>query len=233
VLCRRLAFDDGNPSAIAGALRVKHDTNVTYDGMAHASYNEVRMIPLTLPEQTTLETRVTTQPATTLWRYWDYWGTQVSVFDLQQPHDRLLVSAASTVEADAPPLPAPPSWDEIHARGGEGPMYEFLQPTLLTTVAPDLVATAREVVAGADPHEAVEGLTAWLRDNVEYMPGATGVQTSAQEAWEKRQGVCQDLAHLAVGLLRGLGMPARYVSGYLHPDPAAGIGDTVAGQSHA
>jgi transglutaminase-like putative cysteine protease len=136
------------------------------------------------------------------------------------------VSAASTVEADAPPLPAPPSWDEIHARGGEGPMYEFLQPTLLTTVAPDLVATAREVVAGADPHEAVEGLTAWLRDNVEYMPGATGV-TSAQEAWEKRQGVCQDLAHLVVGCYG----PVRVrlpPPGSRRMDP-----DTVAGQSHA
>jgi transglutaminase-like putative cysteine protease len=214
-------------------LRIRHETKVSYDGQAHAQYNEARMIPLTTPEQTTLEARIATQPATTAWRYWDYWGTQVSVFDLQQPHDRLVVNAVSTVEADAPVLPKPPSWAEILAQGGEGRLYEWLQPTPLTTVSPALVSLGRDAVAGADPHEAAAGLGGWVRENVAYVPGSTGVQTSAQEAWELHQGVCQDLAHLTVGLLRGLGIPARYVSGYLHADPDAGIGDRVEGQSHA
>ena len=65
------------------------------------------------------------------------------------------------------------------------------------------------------------------------MPGATGVQTNAQEAWDKGQGVCQDMAQLTVALLRAAGLPARYVSGYLHPDPEAEPGQAVAGQSHA
>ena len=60
----------------------------------------------------------------------------------------------------------------------------------------------------------------WVRDRVAYVPGATEVQTSAQEAWDKEQGVCQDIAHLTVALLRENGLPARYVSGYLHADPA-------------
>ena len=59
------------------------------------------------------------------------------------------------------------------------------------------------------------------------------MQTSAQEAWDQGQGVCQDIAHLTVALLREVGLPARYVSGYLHPYPEADLGDTVAGQSHA
>src|SRR5205085_2787593 len=63
--------------------------------------------------------------------------------------------------------------------------------------------------------------------------GATGVHTSAMEAWAERKGVCQDLAHLTVGLLRALGLPARYVSGYLHPIADADIRATVNGQSHA
>ena len=72
-----------------------------------------------------------------------------------------------------------------------------------------------------------------VRDNVAYVPGSTGVQTSAQEAWDLRKGVCQDIAHLTVGLLRGVGIPSRYVSGYLHPRADAQIGETVEGQSHA
>jgi transglutaminase-like putative cysteine protease len=59
------------------------------------------------------------------------------------------------------------------------------------------------------------------------------VWTDAQEAWDKGQGVCQDMAHVTVALLRAAGLPARYVSGYLHADPAAEPGTTVAGQGHA
>ena len=65
------------------------------------------------------------------------------------------------------------------------------------------------------------------------MPGATGVRTNAQEAWDKGQGVCQDMAQLTVALMRATGLPARYVSGYLHPDPKAEPGSTSVGQSHA
>jgi transglutaminase-like putative cysteine protease len=65
------------------------------------------------------------------------------------------------------------------------------------------------------------------------MPGATGVRTNAQEAWDQGQGVCQDLAHVTVALLRAAGLPARYVSGYLHADPSAQPGETAVGESHA
>lgn len=72
-----------------------------------------------------------------------------------------------------------------------------------------------------------------VRDRLAYVPGATGVSTSAVEAFHQREGVCQDFAHLTLAGLRALGIPARYVSGYLHPDPRAGIGETMVGQSHA
>jgi transglutaminase-like putative cysteine protease len=65
------------------------------------------------------------------------------------------------------------------------------------------------------------------------MPRSTGVQTGAQEAFDKCQGVCQDIAHLTVALLRETGVPARYVSGYLFPKPDAEPGEEVTGQSHA
>jgi transglutaminase-like putative cysteine protease len=72
-----------------------------------------------------------------------------------------------------------------------------------------------------------------VRSTVEYEPGSTGVRTSAQEAWSLRKGVCQDIAHLSVGMLRSVGIPARYVSGYLYPKADAEVGQAVAGQSHA
>ena len=71
------------------------------------------------------------------------------------------------------------------------------------------------------PDEAAAAISARVHDHVTYLPGATGVRTNAQEAWDKGQGVCQDMAQIAVSLLRAAGLPARYVSGYLHPDPKA------------
>ena len=96
---------------------------------------------------------------------------------------------------------------------------------------------AKAFVSAAEADLAREGeyvnRAAWVQDTVEYVPGSTEVQTSAQEAWSQGQGVCQDIAHLTVALLREVGLPARYVSGYLHPAPEAELGDTVTGESHA
>jgi transglutaminase-like putative cysteine protease len=109
----------------------------------------------------------------------------------------------------------------------------MLLPTSLTTVAPEISAAVTTEVAGLSPEEAAEAISAKVRERVTYMPGATGVRTNAQEAWDKGQGVCQDMAQLTVALMRAAGLPARYVSGYLHPKASAEPGTTAVGQSHA
>jgi transglutaminase-like putative cysteine protease len=135
------------------------------------------------------------------------------------------------VETDTPPpVPAVP-WSALHAAADQH--AEVLAPTTHTHIGADLLAEAAPVGAGGDPQATAVALAEWVRANVRYVPGSTGVQTSAQEAWNLRKGVCQDIAHLTVALLRARGLPARYVSGYLHPRRKAAIGETVAGQSHA
>jgi transglutaminase-like putative cysteine protease len=192
------------------------------------------MTPLTLPSQTALQTRVSVGNGTPVWAYHDYWGTVVSSFDIQAPHDELTVRSHAMVETTtAPALPDPLAWDELRAGADAGPVAEYLAATPRTTVDAALAGAARERTRGAGPLETASAIAAWVRERVEYMPGATEVQTSAQEAWDQGQGVCQDIAHLTVALLRETGLPARYVSGYLHPRPEAGLGQAVAGQSHA
>jgi transglutaminase-like putative cysteine protease len=216
-------------------LRIEHVTRVRYPVPVRTSFNEARMTPLTLPTQMTLESRVTAGPGVPVWTYSDYWGTFVSVFDLPEPHDDLVIRAAATVETE--PLrgiPAPadgPSWAELSAAGGR--LLEFLMPTPLTTVTDEISAAAAAETAGLSPDAAAEAISARVREHVAYMPGATGVRTDAQEAWDRGQGVCQDMAQLTVALLRGVGLPARYVSGYLHPQEQAEPGSTAVGQSHA
>jgi transglutaminase-like putative cysteine protease len=241
-------------------LRVTHTTEVRYTGPARASFNEVRMTPLTLPSQVTLESRVSagTVSAGTgvpVWTYCDYWGTFVSVFDIGQPHESLTIRAQATVETDVAPGPPPPvlPWPELRAQATAGRLLEFVLPTPLTTVTPDTAASVLDTVLGdtvlsdtvlsdtvlsdtgpgADPAQAAEEISARVRAQVRYMAGATGVRTDAQEAWDQGQGVCQDMAHVTVALLRAAGLPARYVSGYLHADPSAEPGETAVGESHA
>lgn len=215
-------------------LEIVHETRVRYQGSARASYNEARMTPLTLSTQSALQTRVTVGSGTPVWAYRDYWGTLVSSFDIQAGHRELTVRAHSMVETSAAAGPATSlGWAELRARADAGLTAEYLTATPRTTVHPDLAAAARERTAGADPVQAAAEIAGWVAGRVAYVPGATGVQTSAQEAWDQSQGVCQDIAHLTVALLREAGLPARYVSGYLHPAPEAEIGQATAGQSHA
>jgi transglutaminase-like putative cysteine protease len=208
-------------------LRVVHTTRVGYASPVRTSFNEARMTPLTLPTQMTLESRVVVGGGAQVWTYNDYWGSYVSVFDLPEPHSDLTISARSTVETEPPPaLPVPLTWDAVESAAGSGRLAEFLLPSTLTSLdAP--------VFRAGDPHETAEAISASVRERVSYVTGATGVRTSAQQAWDQGEGVCQDMAHVTVALLRQAGLPARYVSGYLHADPSAAPGETIAGQSHA
>jgi transglutaminase-like putative cysteine protease len=215
-------------------LRIRHETVVAYEKPAASSYNEVRMTPLTLPAQTVLDARIAVSPAVPLWSYWDYWGTQVTVFDLPEPHSELTLVATSMVETSPPaPLPAPPGWAELRERANASRLTEYVLPTPRTQVTGEVWEAARAAAGDGDPHEAAEAVAALVRERLAYLPGATGVHTGAQEAWDQAAGVCQDFAHLTIALLREAGLPARYISGYLHPRPEAGLQEPVEGQSHA
>jgi transglutaminase-like putative cysteine protease len=83
------------------------------------------------------------------------------------------------------------------------------------------------------PEEAVIAAAQWAHSELEYVPGTTGVHSSGLDAHREGKGVCQDFAHLSLIVLRSMGIPSRYVSGYLHPNHKAVVGETIDGQSHA
>ncbi|HEY0486821.1 MAG TPA: transglutaminase family protein [Mycobacteriales bacterium] len=215
-------------------LGIRHTTRFSYrERKVTSSYNEARLIPQTTDTQTALEATVTTHPAATTIRYCDYWGTLVTAFDLHEPHDHLEVLAHSVVETTAPPpVRRPAGWDALDALRDR---YAELLAT--TRYAPlhtgELAGPAREVAAAGSPLAAVHTAVDAVRGHLEYDTRSTGVRTTAVEAWRARSGVCQDFAHVTLALLRSAGIPARYVSGYLHPVVGAAVGETVVGQSHA
>lgn len=210
-------------------LRVEHTTGYRYDKEVVSSYNEARLVPQTGLTQLTLSSTVTTTPDAVQHRYWDYWGSQVTVFDVHVPHTELEVTCTSVVDtADAAP-PGDASWQAVTAVADTH--VELLRPSARTTPDDELVALASTVTGS--PYEVVVGLGELVREKVQYVTGSTGVATSAVEAWAQKQGVCQDIAHVTLALLRTAGVPARYVSGYLHPAREPQVGETVKGESHA
>lgn len=217
-------------------LRVEHTTGYRYDRTVTSSYNEARLTPVTDLTQLVLESTVQTAPSTSQHRYWDYWGTQVTSFDLHRPHDALEVTAVSVVDTSGP-APEPVdgvSWDALRSDALRDLHAELLAPSERTAPDDEVQETATAAVGGLDPYRAARALLELVHDRVDYQAGSTGVQTGAVEAWRLQRGVCQDLAHVALACLRAVGLPARYVSGYLHPaGPEAEVGVGVRGESHA
>lgn len=217
-------------------LRIRHVTGFHYDGEVTASYNEARMLPASSDGQLVLYANLEILPISSTHNYVDYWGTRVSSFEILTPHSELSLTATSLVEVRPREHPAHRlGWDALADRVESAIEYvEQLEQTPRTAPPAKVVQIARDIVATADtPCDAALQICRAIGDRIEYMPGVTGVHTTAAEAWEHRRGVCQDITHLAIGALRSVGIPARYVSGYLHPKPDAAVGETVAGESHA
>jgi transglutaminase-like putative cysteine protease len=214
-------------------MRVRHTTGYRYDAPVLASYNEARLTPVTDVDQLTLDARVVTTPEARQRRYWDYWGTQVTVFDLHTPHDALEVTATAIVDTADERVVEVASWDVLRSEEVQDRHVELLGPTPRTRPDEEMTALARDAADGLDPKEAALAVGQLVHDRVAYQAGSTGVATSAHDAWGLGTGVCQDIAHVCVALLRAVGLPAAYVSGYLHPKRDAAVGDTVTGESHA
>ncbi|MGO4783258.1 transglutaminase family protein [Cryobacterium sp. W22_MBD10_FK3] len=216
-------------------LRIRHTTGYRYNGEVATSYNEARMLPVTSPDQFVLYSNLDISPVSSNHNYVDYWGTRVSSFEVLTPHAELTLTANSLVEVSPREHPLHPMpWEDLAAMVARSTSsVEQSWQTSLTEPPADVAAAAAEIAGRLDPCDAAQEICRFVGENMAYVQGVTGVKTNAREAWADKRGVCQDITHVALGALRSVGIPARYVSGYLHPKPLAAIGETVTGESHA
>jgi transglutaminase-like putative cysteine protease len=217
-------------------LRITHRTGYRYTAPVIASFNEVRMTPRDADGQMLLSHQLQVSPRASVQAYVDYWGALVQSFDVHEEHDVLEVVATSLVDVPGGHASAPGvSWDDVSAPDVIDRWGEFLVVTDLVDDArldPARVALVDELRSLPTPAAAVRGAIDATRDRIRYDDAATGVTTTAAEAWAVGAGVCQDYSHTLLSLLRSIGVPARYVSGYLHDEEDA-VGRTVVGESHA
>lgn len=202
-------------------LRVEHTTRFHYDSPVREAHSELRLRPLDAGGQRCLGFSLETEPPAAVRSYRDRHGNDVRHFDCLTPHHELVVKSASEVLTPA---------EFADPESGLSPLdaFDYLGPS---PYAPHTEA----VRAFAAPHAAGEPLATCLalahavRSSLRYEKGATDVTTRADEALARGRGVCQDFAHLMLASCRSLGLPGRYVSGYVVPD--GDLGDEAA--SHA
>lgn len=218
-------------------IAVRHRTGYQYSTAVRASYNEARMTPSTSRGQHTLESRLEISPGSRPFHYVDYWGSAVDAFDVHVAHTELVVTASSVVETAGPPAPLHGvSWETVRTAYVTDRYAELLAASRYVCLEPEVAAAGAELTAGLGPTEAGLQAVSWAHDQLSYEAGVTGVHTTSAQARAAGKGVCQDFTHLTLAVLRSMGLPARYVSGYLYPiadGSDASIGHSTSGESHA
>lgn len=217
-------------------LRVLHTTTYRYQASVDLAQHMVHLSPVDTPCQQVLShtLRITPEPAacssTT-----DVFGNRRTFFSLQAPHETLTVEADSLVRTTAPaPLPDDGGWplqtwervrQQFRYRMGlpYDPASEFLFPSPHVPRDDTFAAFARPAFSSGQPLlQAARVLMERIHTELRYESASTEVNTPALQALAQRKGVCQDFAHIMIGCLRSLGLPARYVSGYLLTQPPPG-----------
>jgi transglutaminase-like putative cysteine protease len=202
---------------------IRHITRFTYDAPIRESVMEIRMQPRTELAQRCLRFELATQPRASVSSYLDPMGNSVHHFDIPSEHTELLVTAQAIVEfvGDndlAAPCPVSmEAWNAIDEATKTADAWEMIRPSVFVRET----ALLREfgdslgIDRTLDPGSLVMAMSDAVHRSFEYKTHATRVDSPIDEALASRQGVCQDFAHILIALLRRLGVPARYVSGYL------------------
>jgi transglutaminase-like putative cysteine protease len=217
-------------------LRIAHRSGYRYITDVVSSFNEVRMSPAEVGGQILLSHELEIEPRGVVFTYEDYWGAAVESFDIHQPHRVLEVVATSVVlTPSGHPAAAGVTWADIQDPAVQDRFCEFLMPSDYVDDAvldEQRIALVEQFRSLPTPADAVNAVVDAVHRHMTYTPGVTSVFTTSAEAWATGHGVCQDFSHSSLSLLRALGIPARYVSGYLHTEDER-IGETVVGESHA
>jgi transglutaminase-like putative cysteine protease len=212
---------------------VRHRSTYEYEARVTYAMCVLRLTPPSNAVQTLLEHAIviTPHPSQRTGRTGPF-GEEILTVVIDNPHRKLVVEANSWVEVHAPPLPAPadsPGWEAVVAAafacatlGSDSPAL-YLYPTARTPIVPEITDFARTSFPPGRPIiEAAAELTTRIHAGFAYDAEATTVSTPIAEAFAARRGVCQDFAHVMIAGLRGLGLPAAYVSGYLRTNPPPG-----------
>jgi transglutaminase-like putative cysteine protease len=205
---------------------IRHLTKFRYSRPVSESIMELRMHPRSEGVQRCLSFEVNVTPKTRVQSYRDHLQNIVHHFNVPSAHRQLTIIAEAMVDV-SPRLPLPDrlndnAWIELREQLAAGDFWEMLAPSqfahwtdLTEDFARQFNIPDREHAEQRDPLELLRELNSLLPREIAYAPKTTRVDSPADHALSSRQGVCQDYAHIMIALVRRMGIPCRYVSGYL------------------
>ena len=212
---------------------IRHRTTYDYEDPVSVSHHIIRLTPRDLRSQKCLQSEISVAPIPpSRATYKDYFGNSQIFFTLQEPHDRLIVEANSELEVhpvEQPDFSNSARWETVpeflavdHSKSGLD-AYQYVFDSQRLAARPEFAEYARESFpAGRPVLEGAWDLTHRIHKDFLFDSKATEVSTPVQKFFELRRGVCQDFAHLQIACMRSIGLPARYVSGYLRTMPPPG-----------
>lgn len=214
-------------------FQIQHVTKYSYNRPVKESVNQIRIYPIASDLQEILkhEVNITTEPE--LFFFIDYWGNRCADFSLMQSHKELTIDSRMIVRTTGQDFITlvDSNWEEL----AENVQENFY---LLELTRPDEVkvnAALQEIIDSFQHKEKtimqiVEACSGYIFKEFKYIKGITNIETTVDEILEHRSGVCQDFAHVLLQLLRTMGVPSRYVSGYICPNKNGMRGE---GATHA
>lgn len=203
-------------------LRVFHRTRYVYRAPVCDSYNELRLRPATDDKSRLEFFLLKVHPPARLRHFRDNWFNYVHYFDLPEPHAELSIEAQSTINTTSPydgGRPVGVKMDSLKS-GLDDMVVPFLGDSRYVAISPEIWRLGIDIRdERQDVFETAEAVMHHINQNWTYSPNSTSVSTHTDEVMAVKQGVCQDFAHVMIGVCRSLGIPARYVSGYLYNGP--------------
>jgi transglutaminase-like putative cysteine protease len=201
-------------------LHVVHRTTYRYAAPVSQNLNETRLKPVSLHGQLCDAFEMMITPPARVSSYLDFYLNHVQTFEILDPHNELMIQSSADVTTSFQPLALDAATVPI-ARLAESSQidkcYDFTQPSSLVAVSPEVWRMALDASAGqTDIWQTAVAIMRFIHSQFQYVPAATTVSTHMNEVVRQRKGVCQDFAHVMLGMCRALKIPARYVSGYIY-----------------
>jgi transglutaminase-like putative cysteine protease len=216
-------------------FHILHRTHYVYSGFVIDSASQIKLYPVNDEMQRVNNHHITVpqQPAIHLFK--DYFGNTTGFFSILPPHKELIIDNLMEVEMLPPKAielttSTSDAWSIILREDNQLEYHDYLRAELAQCQT-QVQQAIREILSKEQhPLHTIHELSNYIYDNFTYQKGVTNVETSVDEIWQLKAGVCQDFAHMLLYMLRLMGVPARYISGYICPGSSEWRGE---GATHA
>lgn len=213
---------------------IRHRTHYIYQGLVIDSANQLKLYPIQDEFQKVLEHRIQVSSSPAIHTIKDYFGNVTGFFSILPPHDHLIIDNFLAVETVArqqvKEWAGADAWEAYYAGATQVQFHDFLKAEN-AHCRNDMQHVIHELMdKKAHPLETIKKLSFYIFENFTYKKGVTTIETDVDELWKLKAGVCQDFAHLLLYMLRLLGIPSRYLSGYICPGTSEWRGE---GATHA